>query len=106
MPCDADSYILRSVALYLNKPPAETTLIVMHLGSGASVCAIKKGRSLDTTMGLTPLDGLPGATRSGHVDPSLIFHYTNNASHISHGATKEIRVTQVSTTSFPPSNHY
>lgn len=44
-------------------------------------------------MGLTPLDGLPGATRSGSVDPSLVFHYTHNAGRLSHGSTKEIHIT-------------
>ena len=48
------------------------------------MCAIARGRSLDTTMGLTPVSGLPGATRSGAVDPALIFHYTNRAGRISH----------------------
>ena len=48
------------------------------------MCAIAHGRSLDTTMGLTPVSGLPGATRSGAVDPALIFHYTNRAGRISH----------------------
>ena len=48
------------------------------------MCAIKAGQSLDTTMGLTPVSGLPGATRSGAIDPSLIFHYTNRAGRISH----------------------
>jgi len=56
----------------------------MHLGAGASICAIRNGVSLDTSMGLTPLNGLPGATRSGTVDPGLIFHYTNKAGKISH----------------------
>lgn len=65
----------------------------MHLGSGASVCAIHKGRSIDTSMGLTPLDGLPGSSRSGHVDPSLIFHYTNNASSLSFRATEAVEIT-------------
>ena len=54
----------------------------MHLGSGASVCAVKNGKSYDTSMGLTPLEGLPGATRCGSVDPSLIFHYTDNAAEV------------------------
>ena len=69
----------------------------MHLGAGASVCAIRNGVSLDTSMGLTPLDGLPGATRSGAVDPSLIFHYTNKAGKISHdpNLTVKVGVTQV-----------
>ncbi|TFK28199.1 acetate kinase [Coprinopsis marcescibilis] len=78
------SYILRSVANHLGQPVDTLNLVVMHLGSGASVCAIKNGRSLDTSMGLTPADGLPGATRSGAIDPSLIFHYTNRAGRITH----------------------
>lgn len=64
----------------------------MHLGSGASVCAIKQGKSLDTSMGLTPLTGLPGATRSGGVDPSLIFHYTNRAGRMSHDQNQAVNV--------------
>lgn len=63
------SFITRSVADFLGKKPSETNLIVLHLGSGASACAIKNGKSQDTSMGLTPLAGLPGATRSGSVDP-------------------------------------
>lgn len=63
------AFIIRAVAQYLNRPESETSLIALHLGSGASACAIKNGKSLDTSMGLTPLAGLPGATRSGDVDP-------------------------------------
>ena len=63
------SYITRSVAQFLGKKEDETNLILLHLGSGASACAVKGGKSLDTSMGLTPLAGLPGATRSGSVDP-------------------------------------
>ncbi|KAF8899890.1 Acetokinase family-domain-containing protein [Gymnopilus junonius] len=66
------------------QPPGSLNLILLHLGSGASACAVKDGKSLDTTMGLTPLNGLPGATRSGAIDPSLIFHYTNKAGRITH----------------------
>ena len=65
----------------------------MHLGSGASVCAIHNGKSVDTSMGLTPLDGLPGSSRSGHVDPSLIFHYTSNAASLSFRATEAVEIT-------------
>lgn len=57
-------------------------LIVLQLGSGCSICLILDGKSYDTTMGLTPLEGLPGSSRSGSVDPSLIFHYTENASEL------------------------
>ena len=63
------AFITRTVAQYMNKPESETSLIALHLGSGASACAIRNGKSLDTSMGLTPLAGLPGATRSGDVDP-------------------------------------
>ncbi|TDL16842.1 acetate and butyrate kinase [Rickenella mellea] len=87
-------FILRTVAQHLSKPISQTNLIVMHLGSGASICAIKDGKSLDTSMGLTPVDGLPGATRSGAIDPSLIFHYTSDAGKISHSATGNVHVTE------------
>lgn len=86
-------------AYHLMRSPKDKTslnLIVMHLGSGASICAIRSGQSLDTSMGLTPVSGLPGATRSGLVDPSLIFHYTNRAGRITHDPSQavDVRVTQ------------
>ena len=80
----ADSFILRAVSRFMQKAPEDLNLIVLHLGSGASACAIKNGKSIDTSMGLTPRNGLPGATRCGSIDPSLIFHYTNKAGHITH----------------------
>jgi len=80
------AYILRTVAHYLSLPQRQTNLIVLHLGSGASVCAIKDGESLDTSMGLTPVSGLPGATRAGDVDGSMIFHYlVRNGEHTAKG---------------------
>jgi acetate kinase len=63
------SFITRSVAQFLRKEPSQLNIIALHLGSGASACAIKDGKSWDTSMGLTPLAGLPGATRSGSIDP-------------------------------------
>ena len=63
------AFITRSVAEYLKKPESQTNIIALHLGSGASACAIGQGKSLDNSMGLTPLAGLPGATRSGSIDP-------------------------------------
>ncbi|KAJ5750275.1 acetate kinase [Penicillium manginii] len=86
------SFILRSVAQFLGKPAEKTNLIVMHIGSGASICAIKDGKSIDTSMGLTPLAGLPGATRSGDIDPSLVFHYTNEAGKLSPASTKDMHL--------------
>lgn len=84
--------ILRSVSAFLHKPAHQTSLIVLHLGSGASACAIKDGRSVDTSMGLTPLHGLPGATRAGALDPATIFHYTNKAGRISHDKAQAVNV--------------
>ncbi len=49
-------------------------IVTLHLGGGSSLCAVADGRSIDTTMGFTPLDGVPMATRSGSVDPGLILH--------------------------------
>ncbi|OQE19908.1 hypothetical protein PENSTE_c014G04026 [Penicillium steckii] len=86
------SFILRSVAQFLGKPAQDTNLIAMHIGSGASICAIKEGKSIDTSMGLTPLAGLPGATRSGDIDPSLVFHYTNEAGSLSPASTKDMHL--------------
>ncbi|KAJ5736105.1 Acetate/Proprionate kinase [Penicillium malachiteum] len=86
------SFILRSVAHFLGKPAEQTNLIAMHIGSGASICAIKDGKSIDTSMGLTPLAGLPGATRSGSIDPSLVFHYTNEAGKLSPASTTEMHI--------------
>lgn len=88
------AYIMRAVARQLEKPPSETNLIVLHLGSGASVCAIQHGLSYDTSMGLTPVSGLPGATRSGAIDPTLIFHYTHRAGRLSHNKSLNVNVTQ------------
>jgi acetate kinase len=85
-------YILRQVALELGKPEKETNIIALHLGSGASACAIRKGQSIDTSMGLTPVSGLPGGSRSGDIDPSLVFHYTSEASALSPNSTKDLHI--------------
>ncbi|TBU24035.1 acetate and butyrate kinase [Dichomitus squalens] len=86
------AFILRAVSAHLQRAPASLNLIVLHLGSGASMCAVAGGQSLDTTMGLTPVSGLPGATRCGVIDPSLIFHYTNRAGRISHDRSLAVDV--------------
>jgi len=85
-------YITRRVAEHLGKPQSETNLIALHLGSGASACAIRNGQSIDTTMGLTPVSGLPGGSRSGDIDPSLVFHYTSDASALSPSNTKDLHI--------------
>lgn len=86
------SYITRAVAGFLDKPKEDTSIIALHLGSGASICAIRKGKSIDTTMGLTPVSGLPGGSRSGDIDPALIFHYTSEASKLSPNSTKDLHI--------------
>lgn len=67
------AYVTERAAAYLGRPLDDLNLITIHLGNGASMAAIKKGRSVDTTMGMTPLAGLVMGTRSGDVDPALPF---------------------------------
>jgi acetate kinase len=67
------AFVAERAADYLGKPLSELNLITIHLGNGASMAAIKNGRSMDTTMGMTPLAGLMMGTRSGDVDPALPF---------------------------------
>ena len=63
------AYAARRAAAMVERPLAELRIVTCHLGAGASLAAIRGGRSVDTTMGFTPLDGLVMATRSGSVDP-------------------------------------
>lgn len=86
------AFITRSTAAFLNKDPADLNIIGLHLGSGASACAIRAGKSHDTTMGLTPLAGLPGATRSGSIDPSLVFHYASDVGALSPASTDKLHI--------------
>lgn len=67
-------YVAWRSEVLLGKPREQTKLVTCHLGAGASVCAIDRGRSIDTSMGFTPLEGLLMGTRSGDLDPSLVFH--------------------------------
>lgn len=67
-------YITQQAAITLEKPVDEVNIISAHLGNGASVTAIKNGKSVDTSMGLTPLEGLVMGTRTGDLDPA-ISHY-------------------------------
>lgn len=88
------SFIAHAVSDYLKKPANELNIIALHLGSGASACCIRGGKSVDTSMGLTPLAGLPGATRSGSIDPSLMFHFTHSAGKPSHSSGTQLHITQ------------
>ncbi len=65
-------YVAQEAAKLMGKPLADLKLITCHLGAGASLTAIKDGKSFDTSMGFTPLSGVTMATRSGDVDPSLL----------------------------------
>jgi acetate kinase len=66
------AYASRRAAELLGVPAAELRIVTCHLGAGASLAAVRDGRSVDTTMGFTPLEGLAMATRSGSVDPGLV----------------------------------
>ena len=66
------SYVSRRAAAILDRPYESLKTIVCHLGNGASVCAVKNGKSVDTSMGLSPLEGLVMGTRSGDIDPSAV----------------------------------
>ncbi|QSZ28899.1 hypothetical protein DSL72_003405 [Monilinia vaccinii-corymbosi] len=88
------AFITRSVAEFLGKEEGDTNIIALHLGSGASACVVKRGKSWDTSMGLTPLAGLPGATRSGTLDPSLVFHYATNVGKLSPSSTDSLHISR------------
>lgn len=66
------SFVAKRTAEFLGKNVEDMKIIVCHLGNGSSVCAIKNGKSVDTTMGLTPLEGLVMGTRSGNLDPTVV----------------------------------
>jgi acetate kinase len=67
-------YVSEKAATVLGRPLAELKMIVLHLGNGASACAIDGGRSVETSMGITPLEGLVMGTRSGDIDPAALIH--------------------------------
>ena len=68
------AYVSRAAARHLDRPLAELKLITLHLGNGASVAAIDGGRSVDTSMGMTPLEGLVMGSRSGDLDPAVVLY--------------------------------
>ncbi|PTX59952.1 acetate kinase [Melghirimyces profundicolus] len=65
-------YVAERAAEFLGRPPEELKIISCHIGNGASCTAIEKGRSVDTTMGMTPLEGLMMGTRCGDIDPAIV----------------------------------
>lgn len=67
-------YVSEQLASMLNKPVAQTNAIICHVGNGASVAAVVNGKSVDTSMGMTPLEGLVMGTRAGDIDAGVLFH--------------------------------
>ncbi len=72
-------YVAGQAAAFLKSPLASLSLITLHLGNGASAAAVKQGRCLDTSMGMTPLEGLIMGTRCGDIDPALHFYLLREA---------------------------
>ena len=71
-------YVSQQAAEMLGRPLEDLKLITCHLGNGSSICAINRGKSYDTSMGFTPLDGLPMGTRAGNLDPAIIEFLAEN----------------------------
>ena len=82
-------YVANRVAEILKKDIKELKIVNCHLGQGASICAIKEGKSVETSMGLTPLGGIPMGTRSGDLDPSVVT-YLMKKENLSASETEEI----------------
>ncbi len=73
------SYVAKKAAEFLDRDIARTNLITIHLGNGCSITAIKNGQSIDTSMGMTPLEGLIMGTRSGDIDPAIHFYLADHS---------------------------
>jgi acetate kinase len=67
-------YVANRASKFLNQSSQNLNLITIHLGNGSSITAVEKGKSIDTTMGMTPLEGIVMGTRSGDIDPGIIFY--------------------------------
>jgi acetate kinase len=72
-------YVAKATAQAMGVDPASINQIILHLGNGASACAVKGGKSFDTSMGLTPLEGLVMGTRTGDIDPAVVAHLGRSA---------------------------
>ena len=79
-------FVAKKCAELLKKELSSLNLITVHLGNGASICAIEAGKSIDTSMGFTPLEGLMMGTRCGDIDPSIVLYLQNTL----HKSTTEI----------------
>lgn len=72
-------FTAKRASVILGKKPADTNVIIAHIGNGASMCCVKNGQCFDTSMGITPLEGLVMGTRSGDCDPALAFYMMRKA---------------------------
>lgn len=73
------AFVARRAAAALGRAPEDCDLVTLHLGNGSSAAAIRRGRSVDTSMGLSPREGLVMGTRSGDLDPAVVFHLVREA---------------------------
>lgn len=81
-------YVAHQAAKFASKPVTECSLISAHLGNGCSITAIRNGKSVDTSMGLTPLEGVVMGTRSGDLDPGIIFYLVEQLGYSLSGVNK------------------
>lgn len=72
-------FVAAETARFLGRPLEELRIIVLHVGNGASACAVRGGISVETSMGMTPLEGLVMGTRTGDIDPAVLFHLHRQA---------------------------
>lgn len=72
-------FVAAETARFLGRPLEELKIIVLHIGNGASACAVRGGVSVETSMGMTPLEGLVMGTRTGDIDPAVLFHLHRQA---------------------------
>ena len=70
-------YTAKRASVLMGKDPSKTNVIIAHIGNGASMCAVKDGVAYDTSMGMTPLEGLMMGTRSGDIDPAIVTYMMN-----------------------------
>lgn len=68
------AYVVKQASKVLKKEPKDLNIVALHLGNGSSTCAIKNGKSIDTSMGFTPLEGLVMGTRCGDIDPAVVVY--------------------------------
>ena len=71
-------FVSREVAEFVGKPADQVNAIICHLGNGGSVSVVRHGKCIDTSMGLTPLEGLVMGTRCGDIDPAIVFYLYKN----------------------------